>query len=233
MRQPFPTQLLSPFGVEISDTVVTTLGMCAALLVLAVLLLRAERWRAVLELTYDGLTASIRNTVNVDVEPLVPLILTLWLFIGAGNLVGLVPGLTSPTGDISLTCALAIIALFAGHVYAFKQAGVAYLRHYLEPTPWLLPLNVLSELSRTLALAARLFGNALSSNLIAAIAVYLAGVLLPIPLMALSLLTGLVQAYIFGVLTLIFAASSLASAAPGSRANAAGSAPSPPSRNSQ
>jgi len=74
-------------------------------------------------------------------------------------------------------------------------------------------LNIVRELSRTVALALRLFGNALSGNLIAAIAVYLAGVLLPIPLMALSLLTGLVQAYIFGVLTLVFAASSVSTVA--------------------
>jgi F-type H+-transporting ATPase subunit a len=219
VNAPFPEVLFHIFGLPISDTVVTTLGVTVLLVGLALVALRFERARALLEITYEGLVTSIRNTVSVDVEPLVPLVLTLWVFIGATNLIGLVPGLKSPTGDLSLTAALATVAFFAGHVYAFSREGVSYMRHYLEPTPWLLPLNVISELSRTLALALRLFGNALSSNLIAAIAVYLAGLLLPIPLMALSLLTGLVQAYIFGILTLVFAASSVATIRSRSKGN--------------
>ncbi len=212
MNGPFARQLFEVWGIPISDTIVTTSLMSLVLLALAYAALRVERWRQLIEITYEGLAASIRSSVAVDVEPLVPLILTLWVFIGMSNLVGLVPGLRSPTGDLSMTAALAMVAFFAGHVYAFRTEGASYLRHYLEPTPWLLPLNIISELSRTLALALRLFGNALSSNLIAAIAVYLAGLILPVPLMALALLTGLVQAYIFGILTLVFAASSVATA---------------------
>ncbi len=210
MNAPFPETWFYLFGVPVTDTMVVSLALSVVLIVLAAVALRIERWRSLLEMVYEALTRSIMNTVSVDVEPLVPLILTLWLFIGVGNLVGLIPGLKSPTGDLSLAAALATVAFFAGHIYAFRKEGWSYLRHYLEPTPWLLPLNVVGELSRTLALALRLFGNALSGNLIAAIAVYLAGLLLPIPLMALSLLTGLVQAYIFGILTLVFAASSVA-----------------------
>ncbi len=210
MNAPFPETWFSVFGVPVTDTMVVSLALSVVLVVLAAVALRIERWRSLLEMVYEALTRSIQNTVSVDVEALVPLILTLWLFIGVANLVGLIPGLKSPTGDLSLAAALATVAFFAGHIYAFRKEGWSYLKHYLEPTPWLLPLNIVSELSRTLALALRLFGNALSGNLIAAIAVYLAGLLLPIPLMALSLLTGLVQAYIFGILTLVFAASSVA-----------------------
>lgn len=219
MNGPFAREVFTFWGLPISDTMLTTFGLSVTLSVLAWLAVRVERWRSLIEITYEGLANSIRNAVAIDVEPLVPLILTLWVFIGAGNLVGLIPGLKSPTGDLSLTAALATVAFLAGHLYAFKTEGASYLRHYLEPTPWLLPLNVLSELSRTLALALRLFGNALSSNLIAAIAVYLAGLILPIPLMALSLLTGLVQAYIFGILTLVFAASSVATVRTGNKGN--------------
>lgn len=220
MNDPFPRTLFHLMGFQVTETVVESLGVTLALLLLAVLARRSERFRGVLELVYESLEQSIADTVSVDVRPLVPLVLSLWLFIGAANLVGLVPGLRSPTGDLSMTAALAVVAFLAGHLYAFQQEGFGYLRHYLEPSPWLLPLNVVGELSRTLALALRLFGNALSGNLIAAIAVYLAGLLLPVPLMVLSLLTGLVQAYIFGVLTLVFAASSVAVRSP---------APGPPS----
>jgi F-type H+-transporting ATPase subunit a len=211
VRAPFPVVVFELFGLAITDTVLLTLVIAIVIIGGAAMLMRVERWRSLLEMLYEGLSKSIRGTVSVDVEELVPLILTLWLFIGFANLVGLVPGLKSPTGDLSLSAALASVAFFAGHVFAFRQEGLRYFKHYLEPTPWLLPLNILSELSRTLALALRLFGNALSGNLIAAIAVYLAGLLLPVPLMVLSLLTGLVQAYIFGILTLVFAAGSVAS----------------------
>ncbi len=214
MKPPFPSPLFTVFGLTVTDTVVTTFVLCAVLALALISARRSRRFAPLLEIAYEALAKSIRGTVSIDVEPLVPLVLTLWLFVGAGNLVGLIPGLRSPTGDLSQTAALACVAFLAGHIHAFQRTGFAYLKHYLEPTPWLLPLNVIGELSRTLALALRLFGNALSGNLIAAIAVYLAGLLLPIPLMALSLLTGLVQAYIFGILTLVFAVSSLAALEP-------------------
>jgi F-type H+-transporting ATPase subunit a len=133
---------------------------------------------------------------------------SLWLFIGVANLVGLLPLLSSPTRDLSLTAALALVSFGAGHVFAFRRAGMAYLRRYIEPSPFLLPFNVIGEISRTVAMALRLFGNMLSGTLIGAIAVYLAGLLIPVPLMLLGVLTGVVQAYIFGVLTLVFAAGS-------------------------
>jgi F-type H+-transporting ATPase subunit a len=119
------------------------------------------------------------------------------------------PGVASPTRDLSLTAALALVSFSSGHIHAIRVHGVSYLRHYIEPSPFLLPFNVIGEIGRTIALALRLFGNMLSGHLVIAIVLYLAGLLLPVPLMLLGVLTGLVQAYIFGVLTLVFAASSL------------------------
>lgn len=113
------------------------------------------------------------------------------------------------SGSAQSTSPSRSIAFVAGHVYAAYVQGVSYLRHYLEPHPFLLPFNIIGELSRTLALSLRLFGNMLSGHLILAILVYLVGFLLPVPLMLLSVLTGVVQAYIFGVLTLVFAVSSV------------------------
>ncbi|HJL15236.1 MAG TPA: F0F1 ATP synthase subunit A [Sandaracinaceae bacterium LLY-WYZ-13_1] len=205
-----PTEVarVGPFG--FTDTLLATVVLSAVLVGVGALLMRFERTRAALEVVYEGLERSIVEGVQIDARPLVPLVLTQWVFILFANLLGLVPTLSSPTRDLSITASLALIAFFAGHVYAFRAQGVRYLKHYLEPNPLLLPFNVVGELSRTLALALRLFGNMLSGHLIGAILVYLVGLLVPIPMLLLSVLTSVVQAYIFGVLTLVFTASSMA-----------------------
>jgi F-type H+-transporting ATPase subunit a len=140
-----------------------------------------------------------------DPRPYTPLVVTLALFVGASNLIGLLPGLRSPTADLSTTAALALIVFVAVPFYGIRARGLGgYLRHYLEPTPLLLPFEIVTELSRILALAVRLFGNVLSEELVIAVLLLLAGLLIPVPLMMLSVLTGLVQAYIFAVLTVVY-----------------------------
>ncbi len=193
----------------LTDTLVTSVGISIALVLIGLVMRRFASTRELLEALYEQLETAVHDMVRVDARPLVPLILTLWLFLGVANLVGLVPGLASPTRDLSVTAALALVAFFAGHVFAFREQRFAYLKQYLRPSPWLLPFNVIGELSRTVALALRLFGNMLSGELVVAILFYLVGFLLPVPLMLLGVLTAVVQAYIFGVLTLVFAASSM------------------------
>lgn len=205
----FPQEVLRLGPLSITDTLVSSVVVAIVLVIVSALLMRSPRARETLSLIYEALERSIVEMANVDVRPLVPLILTLWLFIAVANLVGLIPGVGSPTRDLSITTALALIAFFSGHYYAFAAHGPAYLRSYLEPHVMLLPFNIIGELSRTVALSLRLFGNMLSGQLIAAILVYLVGLLLPVPLLLLSVLTSVVQAYIFGVLTLVFAASSM------------------------
>jgi F-type H+-transporting ATPase subunit a len=127
------------------------------------------------------------------------------LFIGTANLLGLVPGLRAPTGDFSTTAALAIIVFLAVPFYGIRARGLrGYLRHYLEPSPLLLPFEVITEFSRTLALAVRLFGNIMSEELVIAVLLSLAGLLVPVPIMMLAVLTSVVQAYIFAVLTVVY-----------------------------
>ena len=162
MDPPFPIPLWHLGPVVITDVVVVTLVLSASLLLLGVAMLRMRRIRLVLELGYDALERAILDMVSVDAQALVPLILTLWLFIGAANLVGLVPGVLSPTRDLSLTAALAFVSFFAGHVFALRTRGLRYLRQYVEPHPLLLPFNIIGELSRTVALALRLFGAQLA-----------------------------------------------------------------------
>lgn len=206
---PFPHELWRWGPLSVSDTVLDS-AVLSLLLVLGLRL--ALLWpsaRLTLELLYDALEQSIVGMTRVDASELVPLVLTQWLFIGSANLLGLLPGVESPTRDLSLAAALAAVSFLAGHIYAFRQRGFGYLRQYIEPSVFLLPFNLLGELSRTLALGLRLFGNMMSGALVGAIFVYLAGLLVPVPLMLLSALTSVVQAYIFGVLTLVFAVGSL------------------------
>lgn len=205
---PFSKPFWTLFGVVVTDTLAVSV-MLTVLIVLGLrIAMASERLRVALEIGYDLLETSILRMTSDQMAPLVPLVLTQWLFIGISNLIGLVPGIGSPTRDPAVALALALIAFLAGHVHALRTRGIGYLRQYIEPNPILLPFNIIGEVSRTIALALRLFGNMVSGNLIGAILVYLAGFLVPVPLMLLSVLTALVQAYIFGVLTLVFAASS-------------------------
>jgi len=206
---PFPAPLWSIGPFVVTDSVLVTFVLSILIVVIGVLALRSPRAHTALEMGYEALERTIVSTTSADVRALVPLILTLWIFLGFANLVSLVPGVASPTRDLSLAAALALISFFAGHIHATRVHGLAYLHHYLEPSPFLLPFNIIGEIGRTIALALRLFGNMLSGHLVIAIVLYLAGLLVPLPMMVLGVLTGLVQAYIFGVLTLVFAASSL------------------------
>jgi len=210
--KPFPLELFRIGAFSVTDVELISL-LLSLLIVLGLRLLMAfQSSREVLEVLYELLDGTVRKMTTADVGALVPLVLTQWVFIGLANLIGLVPGVLSPTRDLSLAVALAAISFVAGHVVAFRQHGLRHLRHYIEPNPLLFPFNVIGEISRTVALALRLFGNMLSGTLVGAIFVYLAGFLVPVPLMLLSALTAVVQAYIFGVLTLVFAASSLETA---------------------
>ena len=126
-------------------------------------------------------------------------------FIAAGAILGQLPGVASPTSNLAAASALAAVVFVAVPVAGIHARGPrAYLRHYLRPNPLLFPLHVISELSRTLALALRLFGNMMSGHLVVALLVALAGLFLPVPLMALDLLIGLLQAYIFTILACVY-----------------------------
>jgi F-type H+-transporting ATPase subunit a len=226
--KPFPTVLFHAFGFAVTDATLVTFILSLLMVTGLRVTMAFPRGRRVLELLYETLEESVVRTTTEDVRPLLPLVLTIWLFVGTANLVGVVPGVASPTRDLSLATALAAVSFLSGHVHAFRTRGFAYLRQYIEPNPLLLPFNIIGEISRTVALALRLFGNMLSGYLIGAIVVYLAGLLVPVPLLLLSVLTSVVQAYIFGVLTLVFAASSAQTAERTSR-----TAPTAPSGENQ
>lgn len=171
-----------------------------------------SRWQSVLEATVLALQRAIEAAAPGQAARLLPFIGTLWLFIATANLAGLVPGLRSPTGDLSLTVALALLVFGAVHWFGIRIDGLrGYLRHYLEPNPILLPFHLLGEITRTLALAVRLFGNMMSLEMAALLVLLVAGFLAPVPLLMLHLVEALVQAYIFGTLALVYVAGALQS----------------------
>jgi F-type H+-transporting ATPase subunit a len=162
----------------------------------------------------EGLVSTMEDAI-AEVTPqyadrLLPFIGSLWLFLGVANLIGVLPGLHGPTADLSATAALAVLVFLSVHWFGIRIHGLrTYLRHYLEPNPIMLPFHIISEISRTVALAVRLFGNIFSLEMAALLVLMVAGFLAPVPLLLLHIVEALVQAYIFGMLALIYIASGI------------------------
>jgi F-type H+-transporting ATPase subunit a len=204
-----------PLG--ISSTVLTTWALMAALALASWIITRRlsmdpGRWQSMLE----GIVLAMQDAIEAILPghslELLPLIGTLWLYLVCANLVGLIPEQNSPTAEISVTAGLALIVFFASHWFGIRSDGWAgYLRHYLNPSVLLLPFTLISELTRTLALAVRLFGNMMSLQLAALLVLLVAGLLVPVPLLLLHVVEALVQAYIFGVLALVYIAGGIES----------------------
>lgn len=166
------------------------------------------RWETFLEVIVDKTRDEVRDVVHEAPEPYLPFVGGLFLFIGTANLLMIVPGFISPSASLSTTAALAATVFVAVPAFAVRRRGVlAYLRHYISPSVFMLPFHVISELSRTLAMAVRLFGNVMSGTKIAGLLLAIAPFFFPVIMQALGLLTGLIQAYIFAVLALIYIAS--------------------------
>ena len=211
--------LFSAGAFQLTATVATTWGIMAALGLLCRLATRrAEASPGWLQAAAEGVVAALEEAVAAaapqQARALLPFIGTLWIYLAAANLAGLVPGLHSPTRDLSATSGLAVLVFFAVHGYGVRAQGWrGYLRHYLSPSPLLLPFHLLAEATRTLALAVRLFGNMMSLEMAALLVLMVAGFLAPVPLLMLHVIEALVQAYIFGMLALIYVAGGMQSQA--------------------
>jgi F-type H+-transporting ATPase subunit a len=167
-----------------------------------------SRWQNFLEIIVDAMQDQIREISRQAPGPYLPFVGTLFLFIAVCNLLSVIPGYAAPTASLSTTAALAICVFVAVPIYGIVKRGLGgYLKQYVQPTVFMLPFNIMGELSRTLALAVRLFGNMMSGMKIAAILLAIAPLLFPILMHALGLLTGLIQAYIFAVLAMVYIAS--------------------------
>ena len=170
--------------------------------------MKLSRGQNLLEIVVGGILDQIRQVTQQDPVRFLPFIGTLFLFIAVSNVLTIVPGFQPPTGSLSTTAALALCVFVAIPIYGIADRGwLGYLKIYVQPNVLLLPFNVLGELTRTIALAIRLFGNMMSGSMIGAILLAIAPLLFPVVMNALGLLIGLVQAYIFSVLALVFIAS--------------------------
>jgi len=164
------------------------------------------RWELLIEIVVDFIERQVKEISDGAVgRELVPFIGTLFLFIAVASILGVIPGFWPPTGSLSTTAALATVVFVSVPVFGVMGKGVGgYLHRYVEPTPFMLPFNIISELSRTIALAIRLFGNVMSTTLLVAIVVGIVPLLFPLVFHALGLLTGIIQAYIFAVLAAVY-----------------------------
>lgn len=210
-NSPLTSTVLFYLGpVAITRPVVTTWGIMAALglvswLATRHLAMHPDRRQAVLEGIVTGIAGQIEEVIRKDARPFLPLLGTLLIFLVAANLSGVLPGMEAPTSKIETPAALALIVFFSVHYFGVRAQGFGgYLASFAKPKLIMLPLNIVSEVTRTFSLMVRLFGNVMSGEFMIALIVALAGLFVPIPLMALEILVGLVQAYIFAILATVF-----------------------------
>ena len=169
--------------------------------------LTRSRWQNVLEVVVTGIEQQIREVGLRQPRRYLGFLGTLFLFVAAAALGTVVPGFEPPTGSLSTTTALALCVLVAVPLYGIQDQGLGgYLKTYIDPTPMMLPFNLIGEVSRTLALAVRLFGNMMSGALILGILLSITPFVFPIVMTLLGLLTDMVQAYIFSILAAVYIA---------------------------
>jgi len=198
-------------------TLVTSAALTLGLSVVGAVSARRLRavpgaWQTALEGAYSAAEAAVAEVLPEHGREVLPFVATLWLFILSANLAGVVPGVHAPTGELSTTAALALLVFLSVHYFGIRLEGWrAYLRHYLQPSPILLPFHIIGEITRTAALAVRLFGNIMSLELTALLVLLVAGFLAPVPLLMLHVVEAVVQAYIFGMLALVYIAGAMQS----------------------
>ncbi len=216
MMSPLTSVTLFDIGpVSISQAVVTTWVIMAVLVIGAILITRRlsltpTSLQATLELIVESVDDQIRDTMQVEPGPYRGFIGTLFLFIFVANWSTLIPGVAPPTARLETDLGLAILVFVAVIGFGIRSGGVGgYLATFASPSPLMIPLNFLESITRTFSMFVRLFGNVMSGVFVIGIVLSLAGLLVPIPLMALDLLTGAVQAYIFAVLAMVFISAAL------------------------
>ncbi|MEO6250396.1 MAG: F0F1 ATP synthase subunit A [Luteimonas sp.] len=200
--------------VKLNGTIVFTWALMAVLVLGSMLITRRlstshqrSRWQNLLEIVVTRITQQIAEVGLRQPRKYIAFLGTLFLFVAAASLATIIPGYEPPTGSLSTTAALALSVFVAVPVFGVLEQGMSgYLKSYLQPTVLMLPFNIISELSRTLALAVRLFGNMMSGAMIIAILLTITPLFFPVVMTLLGLLTGMVQAYIFSILAAVYLA---------------------------
>ena len=199
---------------KLNATIVFTWGLMLVMVIGSILVtrklstgLKRTRWQNLLEILVTAIEKQIEEVGLSEPQKYIGFLGTLFLFIAVSSLCTVIPGYQTPTGSLSTTAALALSVFVAVPFFGIEEQGVGnYLKSYLKPTVIMLPFNIISELSRTLALAVRLFGNMMSGAMIVAILLTITPFIFPILMTTLGLLTGMVQAYIFGILAAVYIA---------------------------
>lgn len=205
--------------VKLNATIVFTWIVMAVLVLVSILATRKltsgpefSRWQGFLEIVVTQIRQQLRNMTQREPDPFLPFLGTLFLFISVANLLDIVPYYDPPTGSLSVTVALAICVFVAVPVYGIREKGLGgYMKGYIQPSPFMLPFNIIGEVSRTFSLAVRLFGNIMSGTMIVGVLVSIAPFFVPIVMQALGLLIGQIQAYIFAALATVYIASGMRS----------------------
>ncbi len=208
---PLSTTLLFSIGpVPVTLTVATTWAIMLVLAAGSWLITRhlqpwPGRTQAALEIAVATILRQIEDVTGAGGRTLLPLLASLFIFLVTANLSGVLPGAQAPTARLETPAALAFIVFMSVHVFGIRARGLAgYLASFAKPKLIMLPLNLLSEVTRTFSLMVRLFGNVMSGEFVIALVLALAGLFVPVPLMALEIMLGIVQAYIFTVLATVF-----------------------------
>ena len=202
---------------KLNATIVFTWALMLVLTVVAKLItrnistgLQRSRWQNLLEIIVTGMVKQIQEVGLSHPQRYLGFLGTLFLFVAAASLCTVIPGFEPPTGSLSTTAALALCVFVAVPFFGIEEQGIGgYLKSYVEPTFIMLPFNIISEVSRTLALAVRLFGNMMSGAMIIAILLTITPFIFPIIMTVLGLLTGMVQAYIFSILAAVYIAAAV------------------------
>lgn len=215
---PDETTVFTLWGLGINETVVNTWIVMAMLTVASMLVTRKlrpdvppNRWRTTLEVIVTGIQRQIEDISPQSSRHILYFSGTLFLFIALSNLLLVVPGFTPPTSSLSTTAALALSVLIAVPLFGITRQGIGgYLKTYIQPSIVMLPFNIISEFSRGISLAIRLYGNVMSGAVIAGILLGVAPFFFPVVMDVLGLLTGLIQAYIFAILATVYISSATA-----------------------
>lgn len=219
---PDQTIMFEAWGIPINATIFFTWVVMALLSVAAIVITRnlrsdvpPNRWRTALEVIVQGIQSQIEEVAGRRERHLLYFAGTLFLFVAVSNLLLVVPGFEPPTASLSTTTALALSVLIAVPAFGIASRGLGgYLKTYLEPSFIMLPFNIISEFSRGISLAIRLYGNIMSGAVIAAILLSVAPFFFPVVMDVLGLLTGLIQAYIFAILATVYISSATAPPSP-------------------
>ena len=207
MEDFFPQVAFTIFGIPVRDTVISTWVMMA--LIMIFVLVARRRLPTALETVVAFLNDTVSDLMGQPGEPYLPFLGALALFIAIANIIGVVPFLVSPTRDINTPLAMALLVFFSVHYFGMRAKGVlGYLKGLASPI-FMLPLEIIGQVSRTMSLTLRLFGNIISTELIVAVIFALVPLIAPLPLTGLSMFTGLLQAYIFTALAAVFIAAGM------------------------